>query len=126
MRKKRDDKTAAEKFLAAVVDLTKELEIPTLEEYGIDRAKFMDSIDKMTEDAMASGSPGNTMREVTAEDVKEIRVVSLVCGEKGPIPIESLDEAQREAFSRWLRETYLTELYRGKADVQWDENPASK
>ena len=58
--------------------------------------------------------------------MKDIRVVSLVCGEKGPIPIESLDEAQREAFSRWLRETYLTELCRGKADVQWDENPASK
>ena len=67
-----DDRAAAEKFLAAVVDLTKELEIPTLEEYGIDRAKFMESVDKMTADAMASGSPSNTMRDVTAEDVKEI------------------------------------------------------
>ena len=58
--------------------------------------------------------------------MKEISVMSFVCRESGPVPVESLDEAQREAFSRWLRETYLTELCRGKADVQWDENPASK
>ena len=57
-------------------------------------------------------------------DVKEIRVESFVCCENGPIPIESLDETQREAFSRWLRETYLTELCRGKAVVQWDDKSA--
>ena len=57
-------------------------------------------------------------------DVKEISVVGFVCGENGPIPIESLDKAQREAFSRWLRETYLTELCRGKAIVQWDDKSA--
>ena len=51
--------------------------------------------------------------------MKEIRVESFVCGENGPIPIESLDAIQREAFSRWLRETYLTELCRGKAEVSW-------
>ena len=49
--------------------------------------------------------------------MKEINVVSFVCGENGPIPVESLDERQREAFSRWLRETYLTELCRGKAEL---------
>ena len=54
--------------------------------------------------------------------MKDIRVVSLVCGEKGPVPIESLDEAQREAFSRWLRETYMTELCRGKAQTGWLPN----
>ena len=59
-------------------------------------------------------------------DVKEIRVESFVCCENGPIPIESLDKAQREAFSRWLRETYLTELCRRKAVVQWDYDPAGR
>ncbi|MBP5185217.1 MAG: iron-containing alcohol dehydrogenase, partial [Lachnospiraceae bacterium] len=66
------DEKAAEKYLERLVALTKELEIPTLEEYGIDREKFFASIDKMAEDAMASGSPGNTIREVTKEDIVEI------------------------------------------------------
>lgn len=56
--------------------------------------------------------------------MKEISVVSFVCGENGPLPIESLDEARRETFSRWLRETYLTELCRGKAEVRWDDDPS--
>ncbi|MBO7403305.1 MAG: iron-containing alcohol dehydrogenase [Lachnospiraceae bacterium] len=66
------DEKAAEKYLERLVALTKELEIPTLAEYGIDREKFFASIDKMAEDAMASGSPGNTIREVTKEDIVEI------------------------------------------------------
>lgn len=66
------DREAAEKFLKAVEQLTKELETPTLEEFGIDREKFFGVIDKMAHDAMESGSPQNTMREVSEEDVKEI------------------------------------------------------
>ena len=56
--------------------------------------------------------------------MKEIKAAGFVWGENGPIPIESLDEVQRKAFSRWLRETYLTELCRGKAIVQWDDKSA--
>lgn len=66
------DKEASEKFLAALEALTKELEIPTLAEYGIDKEAFFAVIDKMAHDAMDSGSPQNTMKEVTEEDVKEI------------------------------------------------------
>lgn len=66
------DKEASEKFLAAVEAITKELETPTLAEYGIDRDSFFQVIDKMANDAMDSGSPQNTAREVTAEDVKQI------------------------------------------------------
>lgn len=66
------DEEAAKKFLDAVVALTKELEIPTLAEYGIDRDEFFKVIDKMAGDAMDSGSPSNTAREVTKEDVIEI------------------------------------------------------
>lgn len=64
--------TAAEKFLSAVSALTKELEIPTLEEYGISRESFFAAIDKMAHDAMESGSPQNTLREVSEEDVRQI------------------------------------------------------
>lgn len=66
------DEAAAEKFLTEIENITKVLETPTLEEYGIDREKFFSVIDKMSFDAMASGSPQNTMREVSEEDVKQI------------------------------------------------------
>ena len=66
------DKEASEKFLAAVEAITKELETPTLAEFGIDKEEFFKVIDKMAFDAMDSGSPQNTMREVTEDDVKQI------------------------------------------------------
>lgn len=66
------DEAAAEKFLKEIENITKVLETPTLEEYGIDREKFFSVIGKMAFDAMASGSPQNTMREVSEEDVKQI------------------------------------------------------
>lgn len=66
------DEAAAEKFLKEIENITKVLETPTLEEYGIDREKFFSVIDKMAFDAMASGSPQNTMRDVAEEDVKQI------------------------------------------------------
>ncbi|MFR2776465.1 MAG: iron-containing alcohol dehydrogenase [Anaerostipes sp.] len=66
------DKEASEKFLQAVVDICEELETPTLEEYGINKEEFFQVIDKMASDAMESGSPSNTRKPMTAEDVKEI------------------------------------------------------
>ena len=66
------DKEASEKFLAAVEAITKELETPTLGEFGIDKDEFFKVVDKMAFDAMDSGSPQNTMREVTEDDVKQI------------------------------------------------------
>lgn len=66
------DKLAAEKFLTAIVNIVKELEIPDLEEYGIDQNLFMNSIEKMSFDAMDSGSPQNTIREISQDDVKQL------------------------------------------------------
>ena len=45
------DKEASEKFLAAVEAITKELETPTLGEFGIDKDEFFKVIDKMAFDA---------------------------------------------------------------------------
>lgn len=36
------------------------------------KEEFFDVIDKMASDAMESGSPSNTRKAITAEDVKEI------------------------------------------------------
>ena len=67
-----EDKAAAEKFLSAIEGIVKELETPTLAEFGIDKEEFFKVIDKMAYDAMDSGSPQNTMSEVSEEQVKQI------------------------------------------------------
>lgn len=67
-----DDRTAAEAFLNACCELCKTCEIPSLEEYGIDKGKFFEAIDKMTDDAIDSGSPANTIKKVTRKDIIQI------------------------------------------------------
>lgn len=66
------DKDASEKFLEAVIKLTEELETPTLAEYGIDKEVFFNVIEKMAYDAMDSGSPQNTRREITQADIEQM------------------------------------------------------
>jgi alcohol dehydrogenase class IV len=62
------DEAAAQKFIGRIEVLCKTCEVPTLKEYGIEKQAYMSVIDKMAEDAIASGSPGNTRKEVTKED----------------------------------------------------------
>ena len=69
---KADDKTAAAAFLDAIGDICKKLEVPSLAEYGIDKEDFFGNIDKMADDALASGSPANTEKEVTKADTINI------------------------------------------------------
>lgn len=59
-------------FVRKTEGLCATLEIDTPASFGIDRAAYFESIDKMTEDAVASGSPANTIREVAAEEIREI------------------------------------------------------
>lgn len=63
---------AAEKFIRACRELCEFCHIPTPEQYGIDREAFLEKIPKMTQDALASGSPANTRRELSAEDITAI------------------------------------------------------
>lgn len=67
-----DTETAASKFTDGVDILCKACEIPTLEEYGVDKYKFFSAIDKMAGDAMDSGSPSNTRMSVEKEDLVKI------------------------------------------------------
>ncbi|MCR5081940.1 MAG: iron-containing alcohol dehydrogenase, partial [Parasporobacterium sp.] len=69
---KAEDKEAALKFIKAVKELVKVCEIPTLKEYGINKDEFVKVIPKMAEDAIASGSPGNTRKEIRKEDCEMI------------------------------------------------------
>lgn len=66
------DETAAEKFIDSLQNICDVCEIPTLEQYGIDRDKYYSKISKMATDAVASGSPANTVKEVTIDDCIEI------------------------------------------------------
>ena len=66
------DQAAAEKVLDALKKLVAEMEIPTPEAYGIDRETFMNAIPKMAHDAMESGSPQNTIRDITVEQVSDL------------------------------------------------------
>lgn len=66
------DETAAEKFIDSLQSICDVCEIPTLEQYGIDRDEYYSKITKMATDAVASGSPANTVKEVTVDDCIEI------------------------------------------------------
>lgn len=59
-------------FLQAVEGICKEMQIPTLAEYGIDRERFFRVMDKMATDALISGSPANTIKEVSKQDILTI------------------------------------------------------
>lgn len=66
------DEAAAEKFIEACRKLCQVCNIPTLAEYGIDKEEFFAVMDKMAGDAVASGSPANTIKEIGKEDVLNI------------------------------------------------------
>lgn len=66
------DETAAKKFIDSLQSICDVCEIPTLEQYGIDRDEYYSKISKMATDAVASGSSANTVKEVTVDDCIEI------------------------------------------------------
>ena len=67
-----NDCTAADKFIAGLFEICRKCEVPTISEYGIDINKFLDLIPKMTADALASGSPANTRKNVSEDDIEAI------------------------------------------------------
>ena len=70
--KEDSDEVASKKFLKAIEDITKTCETPTLEQFGINKEAFMNAIPKMAHDAMDSGSPQNTMRDIKESDLVEM------------------------------------------------------
>lgn len=53
-------------------ELIQQLKIPSLTELGVTREKLDPVVHKMTEDALASGSPGNNPRKATQEEIVEL------------------------------------------------------
>ena len=69
-----DEIDASEKFVEEVAKLLDKLEIPTLKSYGIDREQYFAAAEKMSFDAIMSGSPSHAPREYTADDIKELYI----------------------------------------------------
>ena len=57
--------------MKALHDIAKQCDIPTLSEYGIDKKDFC-AANQTADDALVSGSPSNTIKEVTKADIVEI------------------------------------------------------
>ncbi len=66
------DEEAAQAFVIEVTRFCKEVGIPTLAELGVAKEDFFAQLDKMASDALESGSPQNTMRIPSKEDLIEI------------------------------------------------------
>ena len=62
----------SEAFVAAVNGLIRAMRIQTPMDFGIKKEEFLKYIPKMSEDAMASGSPLNTRRKPSKEDIMEL------------------------------------------------------
>lgn len=66
------DKEASWELINAIDTLCSDLNIPTLKDYGTNKDDFFKNIDKMAQDALISGSPDNTIRKPTKEDIMGI------------------------------------------------------
>lgn len=63
---------AASALVEKLAELTKTLEIPTLAAYGVPEADFMAAIPQMAKEALQSGSPANTLCDVTIADAETL------------------------------------------------------
>src|SRR5689334_7660877 len=63
------DDTAAARLVSGLEALNRDLSVPTPAAYGIDEAAWTGKMTLMTEQALASGSPGNNPRVPTAEEI---------------------------------------------------------
>ncbi|RDL44501.1 alcohol dehydrogenase [Marinomonas piezotolerans] len=66
------DQEANRKLIAELRALNDELQVPTPEQFGIDRQQFFDLMPTMAEQALASGSPNNNPIVPTAEQIIDI------------------------------------------------------
>lgn len=66
------DEQGARKFVAACKEICDTCNIPSVSGYGIDLDEFRKAMPKMAEDAFASGSPSNTIKEISVDDIMKI------------------------------------------------------
>lgn len=62
----------ASRGVEKVKQLCEDVKVPTITELGIDREEFLKYTEKMAEDALNSGSPANTFKTPSKEEIMEI------------------------------------------------------
>lgn len=67
-----DDRAASKELMIYLHNFLNNLNLPTMSQIGIDKKQFEEAIDKMAQDAFISGSPSNTIKETSIEDMKKI------------------------------------------------------
>lgn len=66
------DEVANSQLMDELYAINKELQVPTPEQFGIDREHFFNNLPVMAEQALASGSPGNNPRVPSADEIIDI------------------------------------------------------
>jgi len=66
------DEDAAENLIKGLFSLTRDLQVPSLKDWGIDEAVFMEKVPRMAAAALASGSPNNNPIIPSEEQVKSL------------------------------------------------------
>ena len=66
------DETANKKLLSELHALNKELQVPTPEQFGIDKTVFFNQLETMAQQALDSGSPGNNPVVPDIDDIIDI------------------------------------------------------
>lgn len=66
------DKEAANAFIEYLIQFLAKLNVPTMSQFGIDKESYYHFIEKMANDAFISGSPSNTRKEITVEDMIQL------------------------------------------------------
>lgn len=64
-----NDQVAGEKLIAFLRAINAELGVPTLAQFGVERARFDEVVATMAEQALASGSPSNNPQVPTAKEM---------------------------------------------------------
>ncbi|QZT34891.1 iron-containing alcohol dehydrogenase [Caldalkalibacillus thermarum TA2.A1] len=67
-----DDQKAAQAAVQEIKQLCRDLNIPNMKTWGIDESRFRKVLDKMAQDALASGSPANNPRVPTHEEIVKL------------------------------------------------------
>lgn len=67
-----DDAVAGKRLIAFLQHINAELAVPTLAEFGVDRAQFNHVVTTMAEQALASGSPGNNPQIPSVDEMVEL------------------------------------------------------
>ncbi|EPF70998.1 iron-containing alcohol dehydrogenase [Acinetobacter rudis] len=66
------DEIANEKLIQALIKINQDLNVPTLAEFGVDKAEFDQVLHTMAEQALASGSPNNNPRVPSIAEMKQL------------------------------------------------------